>query len=213
MTYVYWDLETEPLTPGEIAKFRPTFEAPSNFKDPAKIEARLREQAAEWDEKVALDAKTARILAAGVAIDSDPAITVEGTEAQIIGSLLELFENAVNRGSSIIGFNSERFDWPFLRHRALIGGIHFPRNFLSPWKGRFYWNENLKDTYLLWTMGQSVGTVSNGLDNLARAFGLEGKLGNGANFAELYREDPEAARAYLKQDVELTRALWQRLNI
>ena len=213
MTYVYWDIETEPLPPEAVNPFRPEFTAPSNYKDPVKIESYVTDKSAEWEEKLALDGKTARIICAGVAIDSDAAVIVEGEEGTILRSLLDLFDNAIERGAAIIGFNSERFDWPFFRHRCLLRGMGFPMKFLSPWKGRYYWRENLKDVYTLWTLGQTIGSVSNSLDNVAKAFGLDGKTGDGADFAALYRTDPEAARAYLLHDVELTRALWQRLSI
>ena len=39
MTYVFWDIETERLDEPVLSKFRPEFEAPGTYKDPAKIEA------------------------------------------------------------------------------------------------------------------------------------------------------------------------------
>jgi hypothetical protein len=212
MTYVFWDIETERLATESVLPYKPEFKAPSNYRDPDKIAANVAEQESEWLDKLALDAKTSRILAAGIAIDNDPPTVVEGDEKVIISSLLDLFVGNLNRGGAIVGFNSERFDWPFLRHRCLLSGIPFSPRFLAPWKGRFYWSEHLKDAYLHWTLGQQVGSVGNGMDNLAIAFGLPRKLGDGSQFAELYHTNRPAALDYLKHDVELTRALWQRVS-
>jgi hypothetical protein len=63
-TYIF-DIETGPRSRAELAECVPTFEAPSNWKDPEKIRAHVAEKEAEWFQSAALSALTGRVLAIG----------------------------------------------------------------------------------------------------------------------------------------------------
>ena len=63
MTYNVFDIETGPLPIEHLEDMMPEFTAPSNWKDEAKIEAKIKEQQTKWFEKAALDARTGQVLA------------------------------------------------------------------------------------------------------------------------------------------------------
>jgi hypothetical protein len=65
------------------------------------------------------------------------------------------------------------------------------------------------DLLKLWQNGDRTETIS--LDRLARICGLPGKTGNGAEFAQKWATDRQAALAYLRADLELTAAVYRRL--
>jgi len=58
---LYWDLETQPLTLDALEKVMPTFEAPGNIKDPAKIALAIGEKKSDWIDKAALKAISGKI--------------------------------------------------------------------------------------------------------------------------------------------------------
>ena len=57
------------------------------------------------------------------------------------------------------------------------------------------------DTLELLSFGRSF--EGNGVDDVARVFGLPPKLGNGRDFPLLWRADREGAVAYNRRDVEI----------
>ncbi len=57
------------------------------------------------------------------------------------------------------------------------------------------------DTLELLSFGRSF--EGNGVDDVARVFGLPPKLGHGGDFPMLWRADREAAIAYNRRDVEI----------
>jgi hypothetical protein len=72
---------------------------------------------------------------------------------------------------------------------------------LSFWKGRPTWHENIFDTLELLSFGRTF--EGNGVDDVARVFGLPPKLGHGGAFPLLWRADREGAIAYNRRDVEI----------
>lgn len=198
------DLETGPRP--DAADFLPPLEAPANYRDPEKIAAYLAERRAKQLADAALSAETGRILCAG--------LLRHGQEPQFIGDddegtlLRRFWRDLVTRDATdcFVGFCSHRFDWPFAVRRSYALGVPVPDWF--PKDGR-YPRHAFTDLAELWQAGDRTESIS--LDRLARLCGLPGKTGNGADFARLWREDPPAALAYLRQDLELTRDLWARM--
>jgi hypothetical protein len=122
------DLSTAPLPNAAEFVDGDAIQAPSNWKDPAKIEAYKTEQLAERISKAALDFDLARITGAGVmVIDSDKDPVAETTiavardeddeRALIEGVSLQL------RDRTLIGYNGKAFDWPLLMRRARYLGV------------------------------------------------------------------------------------------
>lgn len=207
MSALFIDIETGPLPPGQLEKLMPEFEAPANYKDPEKIKAAIEEKRAKFAESAALDAKTGRIVVAGFSQESDPNHIYTSTETQYIAKALQEFTDS---GDLVIGWNIKGFDLPFIIQRCLIEGVKPPR-LRNLFHGRYYWNDNIIDLMELWCCGREFS--GNGLDAVSKAFGLEGKNGDGKNFHRLWEEDREAAFKYLENDLKLTRQLYQRICI
>ncbi|HEY9173802.1 MAG TPA: hypothetical protein VI136_16085, partial [Verrucomicrobiae bacterium] len=92
-------------------------------------------------------------------------------------------------------------DLPMLINRARVHGLKVPATILSFWKGRPQWAENIFDTLELLSFGKSFD--GNGVEDVARVFGLPSKLGHGGDFPMLWRADREGAIAYNRRDVEI----------
>ena len=99
----------------------------------------------------------------------------------------------------LVGHNIIGFDIPYLIKWSSYNGIEVP-NYLTPLgrgKGKFY-PDVYSDTMIIDGMGKFGEMIS--LDNLAKAYGLEGKSGNGKFFYQMNRHDQIE---YLSHDVQL----------
>lgn len=123
------------------------------------------------------------------------------TEKQLIGNFLDLLAGALGDGVVIGGHNVKSFDLPMLANRARVLGLKVPSNVLSFWRGRPQWHDNIFDTLEILSFGKSFD--GNGVDDVARVFGLPPKLGHGGDFPMLWRADRDGAIAYNRRDVEI----------
>jgi len=100
--------------------------APSNWKDPAKIAAYVAEKKLELTERAGLDPDLGRIT--GIAVwRTDlrgPAIHLCRTEREEA----DLLEQAAAEQWPLLGFNSLKFDWPFMLRRAAYLGVPMSLN-------------------------------------------------------------------------------------
>ena len=99
-----------------------------------------------------------------------------------------------------IGYNTTRFDIPFLIRRSWILDVPVPPILTD--KG--YPIDQFQDLRKVWQLGDNQETHG-GLEGLCRAFGLPGKTGKGSEFAALWEADKKAALAYHEGDL---RAMW-----
>ena len=203
---VVFDIETGPLPNEQLQPFDPNDVKTGNLKDPEKIAAKRKQAEQEWRSKLALSALTGRVLAIGLKFGKDePAIVTIG-EDYPEAELLSWFWRSYTKFRSWkwVGFNSGHFDLPFLLRRSLLLGV-------APTQGaidhRGSWHHSFVDLLDLWRCGDRTLYVK--LDDLARAFGIDGKLEgvSGADFAGLLDTDREKAIAYLEQDLNVTRSL------
>ena len=104
-------------------------------------------------------------------------------------------------GVAVGGHNVKGFDLPMLINRARVHGLKVPANLLTFWKGRPTWHDHVFDTLEILSFGRSFD--GNGVDDVARVFGLPPKLGHGGDFTLLWRADREGAVAYNRRDVEI----------
>lgn len=208
---IIFDIETGPLPMGELAVMLPKFEAPANYKDPAKIAAYEEEKRQAWIADSALSPLTGRVLAIGwmFAADTTDAVQIEGNddEAATLKAFWDiLFAHRTMHITKIVGFNSHSFDLPFLIKRSWKYGLSIP-----PLKDGRWWNDLYTiDLRERWQLGDK--TAPGSLDSIAKFFGLEGKKGSGADFATVWAKDREAAKLYLAHDLRLTNELWKRLG-
>jgi hypothetical protein len=164
------------------------------------------EKRASQLEMAALSAETARVLCVGILRDGGAQfIHDDDNEAQLLRDTWAAC-GCKEADEVFVTFNGNRFDWPMLTRRSYILGVTVP-NWL-PREGRWIYGTNY-DLFALWQLGDRSESIS--LDRLARLCGLSGKTGSGADFARLWKDDRKAALDYLELDLELTRALWQKM--
>tara|TARA_R110000824_G_scaffold401783_1_gene616203 strand:- start:26035 stop:26679 length:645 start_codon:yes stop_codon:yes gene_type:complete len=210
MKYTYFDIETGPLPDAELLQMIKPFDASEvklgNIKDPDKIAAKIHEREinhfADARDKAALSPLTGRVLAIGLltGLDED---CLDSSEASILENFWRRFRNSTNY---FIGFNSNTFDLPFLIKRSWKHNVLVP---LSVRDGR-YWSKRFIDLRDTWQLGDRQASGS--LDRICCHFGLEGKNGNGKDFARLFELDKELALDYLRNDLRMTREVAERMN-
>ncbi len=201
MSAIVFDIETGPRSRAELAECVPAFEAPSNWKDPEKIRACVAEKEAEWFQSAALSALTGRVLAIGYldAVTDELGYFATGDEAADLAAFWRLIAPDGYLVGDLVGFNSNRFDLPFLIRRSWHLRVPVPRDLIA---GRWLPSQCL-DALETWRCGVREDSVS--LDRLAQFLGVGRKTGSGADFASQWATDPSGALAYLANDLRLTR--------
>lgn len=207
MKYILFDIETAPLPESDINNLVPEFEAPGNYKDAEKIKANLAEQRAKWLEKSALSPVTGRVDAIGILrLDQEhPDSIYVGVDEHDERSALTEFWDCVRthlENHIFIGFNCHKFDLPFLIRRSWKHGVRVP---LGVQEGR-YFGRNFTDLMESWALGNREERIS--LGNLAAYLGVGTKEGSGKDF---YALPIEAKKAYLTNDLKLTREIARKL--
>jgi hypothetical protein len=199
-TYIF-DIETGPRSRAELAECVPHFDAPANWKDPEKIRAYVAEKEAEWFQSGALSALTGRVLAIGYTNEATGEIGffASNNEAADIAAFWQLIAPTGYLQAELIGFNSNRFDLPFLIRRSWHLRVSVPTELVS---GRFLPSQ-CRDLLDCWRCGNREDSVS--LDRLAQFLGVGRKTGHGADFASQWATDPAGALDYLANDLRLTR--------
>jgi|SRR6185503_5500418 len=205
----YIDLETGPADYELLAKLMPQFEPAANLKDPVKIESSIGAKRADWIASAALRSTTGKILAVTMAQDNAEPEFLTGDEATLIDKAVqELCDPAV----TVYGWNLHGFDLPFLCQRAAVHGIKAFPCLTTKFKGRYSWCENLVDAMTVWNMSHQHVSGS-GLGAVALALGVGEKSGDGKDFAELLKTDPDKAKEYAVNDVNLLRKIVERMGI
>ena len=206
----------------ELGEFNPSTVKLGNLKDKLKIaekvsaarekhESAAASQHADHEKSVAdyeaklldraaLDAHTCEILAIGVMSERGQKIC-EGTEEFMLRQFWGMVRNLLNEKRKIVGHHCKGFDLPIMIRRSMLYGLAPPTGLLD-WRG--YWSQQVVDLNDIWACGSRSMRVS--LDTLAKFFGVGGKPEgvSGKDFARLFREDRDAAMAYLMNDLDMT---------
>jgi DNA polymerase elongation subunit (family B) len=201
MKHLVFDIETIPQDPAKLLALAPEFTPAANLKDPDKIAASIAKKRADYLADAALNWKTAEVVLIGAGDEREIGSLTGNSEKQLLGDFLEIVSNALGDGMVVGGHNVKGFDLPMLINRARVHGLKIPRNVLSVWRGRQQWHDNIFDTLEILSFGRSFD--GNGVDDVARVFGLPPKLGHGGDFPLLWRADREGAIAYNRRDVEI----------
>lgn len=214
MNCIIIDIETRPDPriwddPETVEEILEGIEAPSNYKDPAKIESYATEKLASMKASAALDPKVGKVacvgwqdlewddesvysgsIGRGVIVDEDEATVLRRT----VGLLASI------RGGALIGgYFLRDFDLPFLTYRCAVHEIALP----DWWPQRRDWNR-IVDPCDLFPRDQNGS-----LDAHLRAMGLPRKTMSGKESLALPL--PELAE-YCANDVKVEAALIQRLR-
>jgi len=198
---LYFDIESAPLPESDLTPLMPVFEAPSNYRDEAKIKAAIEEKKKAWLEDAALDPLTGRVLCIGLLIGEKFTLLENPDESQLLG---EFWGRCVIPGRRMIGFNCFLFDLPFLIRRSWKHGLQPQVR-----KGR-YWSDDFVDLREVWQCGDRQAHGS--LDSIAKHLGIGAKNGSGKDFVKLWDSDRQKAVDYLKNDLHLTAAIAKRMG-
>jgi predicted PolB exonuclease-like 3'-5' exonuclease len=191
-------------------------EAPSNYKDPAKIEAWIAEAKQAQLDKAALDIDLARIvclgwLEHGPADDKDTHIFKDDIEERrIIGQFFDVFFQSRNTADwpILVTFNGLGFDLPLLLRRALYLGVRAPNIQIDRYK-----HPHVIDLMALLNLDGRL--KSHSLRFYANRFGIPvDDESTGADIGALVEADNwQAVEAHCASDVAATYALAKRMGV
>lgn len=202
-----FDCETGPVPPIEVEQFKPEFRAPANYKNPDLIKANLAEQEAKWLADGALSAVTGQVLVIGHLDGDAPSYFMLGTEKEKLTEWWAIAADVIRSGRLLVGFCCKTFDLPFLIRRSWKLGVPVPA---CIYEGR-YFSPAIIDVAEKWACGGREPRDRISLDTLSKFLGTGAKLGEGKDFAKLWAEDQVKALEYLRQDLTLTKAAYERL--
>lgn len=202
-----FDIETGPLPLEQLGDLKPEFKAPANYRDLDKIKASIMEQEAKWLADAALSAVTGEVLVIGRLESDGPSYFMLGTEKQRLADWWTWAADAIRSGTLLVGFCCKTFDLPFLVRRSWKLGVPVP---MCIFDGR-YFSPAIIDVADRWACGGHDPRDRISLDTLSKFLGTGQKNGDGADFAKLWAEDQPKALDYLKNDLLLTKAAYERL--
>lgn len=200
--------------------------------DPLKIEAKKREQLAKhqsaydakcesiiadhrekqikWEESCALHATRGRICCLGVITPDGKMQVSEGDSEYLTREAVSWLLEAKKAGWRVVGHNCRDFDIPFIYQRALIHGIPTSELYY-PFEKWDKWPFMTLDTMQVFAAGRRE-YVS--LGELSEAMGFGARVGNGKDFARLYRgtaEEKAEALSHLTTGLTQVRKIAERM--
>ncbi len=212
----YIDIETAPLPEENLRATMPEFTAPANWKDEAKIAAKIQEQEAAYIEKAALSPLTGRVQAIGIYCDEKDTYTAmderQFSEAELCS---EFWKHVAPKGAmttNVYGWNHLGFDVPFIIKRSWRNGVEVPPTAFETYRGRTYINPQFVDLMRVWTLGtdERFAKLDAAVEFLCqtRKIDLGGKLPY-----ELFAEDYDLFHEYLRRDVDSLTLLREAMNV
>jgi predicted PolB exonuclease-like 3'-5' exonuclease len=216
---IYLDLETIPSRDIAVHKaLADGITVPGNYSKPESIAKWEAEQKPGLVEeailKTSFDGVYGSIVCAGIAFDDAPPKVVffadwQDREADILQHLFALIEEEMphaRRRPRFIGHNLVGFDLRFLFKRAVILGVQPPA--MIPFVAK-PWDDTVFDTMVAWDAKNSIS-----LGKLAGALKVGGKGGmDGSQVWPMVQSGKiEDVAAYCKNDIDLTRAVYKRMN-
>jgi predicted PolB exonuclease-like 3'-5' exonuclease len=209
-TTIYFDVETAQVPDSELIV--PEFEAARNLKDPDKIKASIAEKEAQWRSELALSAVTGQILTIGtLSRETFSDWSFYTTERAMIEAFWAAMAAELRAGNTLVGFCCKSFDLPFLIRRSFKHGLQVPA---CIWNNtNRYFSDQIVDIANKWSCGSRDPRDWIGLDALAKFLGVGAKTGTGKDFAALWDTDRDAAIAYLRNDLQLTKACYERMML
>lgn len=207
--WLVFDCETAPM-PGCAQYLTDSIEAPSNYKDPAKIAAWVEEKRAKQIADAGLDLDLCEIVAIGIGF---PAVTYAQTRAttseeDMLRGLWRFVKNTQDQGGSLVGFNCLSFDLPVLLRRSLYLGIPTPTIAIDKYR-----HDGVIDVAHELTFGGRMTWRS--LAFYCRRFGIpHDDSVDGSQIAQLVVEGQwDAIERHVRADVTATAALAARIGL
>lgn len=197
---VVFDIETIPQSEERLAKIMPEFKPDARLKDEEKIKANVEGQKERWLRDAALDWKTAQVVLIGVG-DGERYAPIVGTEEQVISSFFQMLETFMRSETFFGGHAVKNFDIQMLVNRARVLRLGLPEGLMTWYNGRPKWHPFLFDTLEVISFGDRQNIEGNGVEAICRTLGVNGKLGDGANFPELWKKNKDGAVSYNRADI------------
>ena len=215
---IIFDIETGPLSLPGLTEAMPEFDPPGNIKDPVKIEKAIEEKKLKWIDKAALNAVSGKLLAWGATIAHDDEYQTvihhmeldEGeriTEEDLLVKFWDFYWAHSAYGAQWIGHNIKGFDFPFLIRRSFKYGVQIPGNLLV---NGIKWDKTIIDLNDVWACGDYKSFIK--LEDMAKFLGCGEKTGSGKDCAKLFRTDLKEALSYLRNDLEITKNVWEKIG-
>lgn len=184
-------------------------EAPSNYKDPAKIAAYIEEAAQKAIERCALDPDLCRIVALGhgEAHGEDHVILCrdEETEAAALEALWKQVTNSAGVPRTIVTFNGFGYDLPVLMRRSQYLGVPYLVLNLDKYR--------TSHIDLMQKLSFNGAIKPHSLKFYAARFGMPVDDVDGSQIAALVKAgDWKAVEDHCRADLALTRFLAQKLR-
>ena len=189
----------------------------------ADVEQARLDQFATFKGTAALSATTGQVIAVGFAGPHGRIIKGQSRELSEIGLLKSLWTEVrlcLAESIPMLGHNIHGFDLPFCVQRSWLLGVPIPDGVITGGSGRKFWSPIFIDTMREWGFGNPQARI--GLDELARAFGMDGKATAdgeicGANFHEFWFSDDEERKRkaveYVTRDVELPAKIAAKMGL
>jgi 3'-5' exonuclease len=198
-------IDVETCGSAAAAQLLDPVKAPSNYKDPVKIDAYIKDEFEKRVANAALEADLCEVVAVGWMHAGDVCGIVT-TRAHVAEAdlLRELWHHVGD--SPIVGFNVLGFDLPVLIRRSQLLGVTYPRLNLDRYR--------TPHVDLLETLSFNGKLTYRSLAFYARLFGISSAdMHKGSDIAQLVAaEDWGAVANHCRSDVELTAALARKLG-
>jgi 3'-5' exonuclease len=210
--FLYLDIETIPSQePALLEAFRAEVTAPSTYKKQDSIDAWLAENretaALEKMAKTSFDPAYGHICTIAWALGDGEIQRAHAKDTTREPEVIAAFFSSVDdyHSQTFVGHYINGFDLRFIMCRAILLGVKIPRSIPRDPKA---WDKNIHDTMTMWAGAR--GTIS--LDNLAKAFGIEGKGDfDGSQVAAAWANgEHEKIAEYCRDDVRIVREIHRR---
>lgn len=187
--------------------------APSNWKDPEKIEAHVAKKTAAQIDEAALYPWTARVIALGWCEQGDEVAQVrvcnsDGTERDMLAEFWSrVWDQRTNSVTPLVTFNGRSYDLPLLMVRSRLLGIPYPALNVDRYRSPH------PDLIRILTFDGVLDYRS--LTWFAKRFGLNtDDAFSGKEIAQLHADGNwDAITKHCESDVLLTRQLAERVGL
>lgn len=126
-SWMAFDVETCPMPDCQDYLTDP-IEAPSNYKDPAKIAAWIDEKRAKQIADAGLDLDLCEVVAIAIQFPSESYVQTRAdwSEVDMLDGFWRFTRTIQREGGNLVGFNCLSFDLPVLLRRSLYLGVPVP---------------------------------------------------------------------------------------
>lgn len=209
--YCLLDLETIPAP--DAPAWLPKIDAPSNYKDEAKIAAYIAEEGSKQLAQAGLDADLCTIVAAGWQKDNGSPCVVYVSDTDAERNVLNLIWSFVSASRPMVGYGLTWFDAGVLVRRSQLLGVTVPAAMYEQGKYRHPMIVELADRLTL--NGMIDQKKGRGLDYHCKRLGIQIEDEyTGKDIAGLHAAgNVEAIKAHCLADITRLRLLAERLQV